>query len=106
MPGVGRDKDEDEDEEWDDLSPFQQQLVRDLERDVPHPDELCVLVYDLWPGAGIASACIGGYADDEVITSIAEQTLAGLEKAGKIVIPVANWVGTHPCRDPGSGRGR
>ncbi|MEU8709542.1 DUF1963 domain-containing protein [Streptomyces sp. NPDC048565] len=90
-PWFGTDEDEDEDEDWDDLSPFQQQLARDLERDVPHLDELCALAYGLWPGEGLASACIGGYADDEVITSIAEQTLAGLEKAGEIVIPVAKW---------------
>ncbi|MET8312042.1 DUF1963 domain-containing protein [Micromonospora sp. NPDC005173] len=84
--------DEDEEEDEDDLSPFQQQLARDLERDLPHLDELCALAYDLWPpDEGLASACIGGYADDEVITSIAEQTLAGREKAGEIVIPVAKW---------------
>ncbi|MFG2591368.1 DUF1963 domain-containing protein [Streptomyces sp. NPDC048438] len=90
-PWFGTDEDENEDEEWDDLSPFQQQLARDLERDVPHLDELCARAYDLWPGEGLASARIGGYADDAVITSIAEQTLAGLEKAGEIVIPVAKW---------------
>ncbi|GGK16216.1 hypothetical protein GCM10011583_55130 [Streptomyces camponoticapitis] len=83
--------DEDEEEDWEDLSPFHQQLVRDLERDVPHLNELCALAYDLWPGEGLASARIGGYAEDEVITSIAEQTLAGLEKAGEIVIPMAKW---------------
>lgn len=94
-PWFGTDENEDEDwddgEDWDDLSPFQQQLARDLERDLPHLDELRALAHDLWPGEGLASACIGGYADDEVITSIAEQTLAGLEKAGEIVIPVAKW---------------
>ncbi|MGW4468020.1 DUF1963 domain-containing protein [Micromonospora sp. NPDC004704] len=80
------------DDDEDDLSPFQQQLARDLERDVPHLDELCALAHDLWPpGEGLASAYIGGYVDDEVITSIAEQTLAGREKAGEIVIPVAKW---------------
>lgn len=83
------------DEDEDDLSPFQQQLARDLERDLPHLDELRALAYDLWPpDEGLASACIGGYVDDEVITSIAEQTLAGREKAGEIVIPVAKWY-TH-----------
>jgi hypothetical protein len=72
----------------DDLSPFQQRSARDL----PHLDELCTLADDLWPpGEGLASAFIGGYADDEVITSIAEQTLAGREKAGELVIPVAKW---------------
>ena len=82
----------DEDEDEDDLSPFQQQLAGDLERDLPHLDELCALAYDLWPPhEGLASACIGGYADGEVIRSIAEQTLAGREKAGEIVIPVAKW---------------
>ncbi|WP_327041089.1 YwqG family protein [Micromonospora ureilytica] len=84
--------DDDEDEDEDDLSPFQQQLARDLQRDLPHLDELCALAYDLWPpDDGLASADIGGYADDEVIRSIAEQTLAGREKAGEIVIPVAQW---------------
>ncbi|WP_433309142.1 DUF1963 domain-containing protein [Micromonospora sp. CA-269861] len=83
---------DDEDEDEDDLSPFQQQLARDLERDLPHLDELRALADDLWPSfEGLASADIGGYADDEVIRSIAEQTLAGREKAGEIVIPVAQW---------------
>ncbi|MGW1061820.1 DUF1963 domain-containing protein [Micromonospora rubida] len=84
--------DEDEDEDEDDPSPFQQQLARDLERDLPHLAELCALAYDLWPpDEGLASAHIGGYADDEVIRSIAEQTLAGREKAGETVIPAAKW---------------
>ncbi|WP_051752069.1 hypothetical protein [Streptosporangium amethystogenes] len=84
--------DEDEDEDEEDLSPFQQQLARDLERDVPHLGELRALAYDLWPpDEGLASAYIGGYVDDEVITSIAEQTLTGREKAGEIVIPMAKW---------------
>lgn len=86
--GTGEDEDEDE----DDLSPFQQQLARDLARDLPHLNELRALAYDLWPpDEGLASAHLGGYVDDEVITSIAEQTLAGREKAGEIVIPVAKW---------------
>ena len=89
---IGADEDDDEDEDEDDLSPFQQQLARDLERDLPHLDELCALANDLWPpDEGLASAYIGGYADEEVIRSIAEQTLAGREKAGEIVIPVAKW---------------
>ncbi|MFI0793132.1 hypothetical protein ACH4OY_10585 [Micromonospora rubida] len=80
------------DEDEDDLSPFQQQLARDLEHDLPHLAELCALAYDLWPpDEGLASAHIGGYADDEVITIIAEQTLAGREKAGETVIPAAKW---------------
>ncbi|MFK4868127.1 DUF1963 domain-containing protein [Streptomyces sp. CSMPJR101] len=84
--------DEDADEGEDDRSPFQEQLARDLERDIPHLDQLRALAHDLWPAdEGLASACIGGYVDDEVITSIAEQTLAGLEQAGDIVIPVAKW---------------
>ncbi|WP_411075941.1 DUF1963 domain-containing protein [Streptomyces sp. cmx-4-7] len=89
------DEDEDwheywEDLEWEDMSSFQQQLFRYMEHDLPHLDELRALAYDLWPsGAGIA---IGGYADDEVIGSIAEQTLAGREKAGEIpAIPIAQW---------------
>ncbi|MFD0782892.1 DUF1963 domain-containing protein [Micromonospora azadirachtae] len=90
-PWFGSDEDEEQDEDWDDLSPFQQQLARGLERDVPHLDELRALADDLWPDEGLASAWIGGYADDEVIKSIAEQTLAGREKAGEIVIPIAKW---------------
>ncbi|MEU2247775.1 DUF1963 domain-containing protein [Streptomyces sp. NPDC019224] len=89
------DEDEDwhefwEDLDWEDMSPFQQQLVRYMERDLPHLDELRALARDLWPsGAGVV---IGGYADDEVIKSIAEQTLAGREKAGEIpAIPIAQW---------------
>jgi hypothetical protein len=81
-----------DEEDEDDLSPFQQQVARDLERDLPHLNELRALADDLWPAdGGLASARIGGYADDAVLTSIAEQTLAGREKAGEIVIPVAKW---------------
>ncbi|GIG91418.1 DUF1963 domain-containing protein [Plantactinospora endophytica] len=81
-----------DDEDEDDLSPFQQRLARNLERDLPHLDELRALAYDLWPpDEALASAYLGGYVDDEVITSVAEQTLAGREKAGEIVIPVAKW---------------
>lgn len=89
----GADEDEDEDDEdEDDLSPFQQQLARDLERDLPHLDELCALAKDLWPADnGYASAYIGGYANEEVIKGFAEQTLAWREKNGEIVIPVAKW---------------
>jgi hypothetical protein len=83
---------DEDDEDEDDLSPFQQQLARDLERDLPHLDELCALANDLWPPDDVyASAYIGGYADEEVIKSIAEQTLAWREKTGEIVIPVAKW---------------
>ena len=65
-------------------------MAQYMERDLPHLDELRALAYDLWPsGAGVV---IGGYADDDVINSIAEQTLAGREKAGEIpAIPVAKW---------------
>ncbi|MFF3831920.1 DUF1963 domain-containing protein [Streptomyces sp. NPDC002458] len=89
--GTDEDDDDDEDVDWDDLSSFQQQLARDLERDIPHLDELRALACHLWPGEGLAGACIGGYADEEVVTSVAEQTLAGLEKAGGAVIPMAKW---------------
>ncbi|MEV7796602.1 DUF1963 domain-containing protein [Streptomyces sp. NPDC087512] len=89
------DEDEDwhefwEDLDWEDMSPFQQQLVRYMERDLPHLDELRALAHGLWPsGAGVV---IGGYADAEVINSIAEQTLAGREKAGQIsAIPTVKW---------------
>ncbi|MEV2255197.1 DUF1963 domain-containing protein [Streptomyces sp. NPDC050147] len=79
-----------EDLDWEDMSPFQQQLVRYMERDLPHLDELRTLAYGLWPSG--AFVVIGGYADDEVINSIAEQTLAGREKAGEIpAIPIAKW---------------
>ncbi|MEU5461640.1 DUF1963 domain-containing protein [Streptomyces althioticus] len=79
-----------EDLEWEDMSPFQQQLFRYMERDLPHLDELRALAHDLWPSG--AYVVIGGYADDEVINSIAEQTLAGREKAGSIpAIPIAKW---------------
>ncbi|WP_257138752.1 YwqG family protein [Streptomyces sp. rh34] len=79
-----------EDFDWEDMSPFQQQLVRYMERDLPHLDELRDLAHDLWPSG--ASVFIGGYADDEVINSIAEQTLAGREKAGEIpAIPIEKW---------------
>ncbi|MCF4137146.1 DUF1963 domain-containing protein [Streptomyces sp. Tue 6430] len=79
-----------EDLDGEDMSPLQQRLFRYMERDLPHLDELRALARDLWPsGAGVV---IGGYADDEVINSIAEQTLAGREKAGEIpAIPIAKW---------------
>ncbi|MGW0783674.1 DUF1963 domain-containing protein [Streptomyces sp. NPDC002913] len=82
-----------EDLEWEDMSPFQQQLARYMERDLPHLDELRSLAHDFWPsGAGVAGVVIGGYADDEVINSIAEQTLAGREREGEIpAIPIAKW---------------
>ncbi|MFK3978825.1 DUF1963 domain-containing protein [Micromonospora sp. NPDC050397] len=84
--------DEDRDDDEDELSPFQQQLGRDLERDMPHLDGLRALADDLWPpDEGLASAYLGGYVDDEVMTSIAEQTLAGRERSGEIVVPVAKW---------------
>ncbi len=89
------DEDEDwhefwEDLDWEDMSPFQQQLFWYMEHDLPHLDALRALAHDLWPsGAGVA---IGGYADDEVINSIAEQSLAGREKAGDIpAIPTGKW---------------
>ncbi|SCE98055.1 DUF1963 domain-containing protein [Micromonospora saelicesensis] len=94
-PWIAKKDDDEDDEDEDDLSPFRQQLARDLERDLPHLDELRALADDLWPpDEGLASADIGGYADDEVIRSIAEQTLAGREKAGEIVVPVTQWY-TH-----------
>lgn len=79
-----------EDLDWDDMSPFQQQLARYMESDLPHLDELRALAHRLWPSG--AYVVIGGYADDEVINSIAEQTLAGREKTGEIpVVPIAKW---------------
>ncbi|MFI7609358.1 DUF1963 domain-containing protein [Micromonospora sp. NPDC049366] len=84
--------DEDDEDDDDDLSPFQQQVARDIERDLPHLDELCALANELWPpDNGYASAYVGGYAVEEVIKSFAEQTLAWREKTGEIVIPVAKW---------------
>lgn len=83
---------DEDDVDEDDLSPFQQQLVRDLERDLPHKDELCALAAGIWPpDSAYASAHIGGYADAEVVKSIAEQNLARQEKTGEIVVPVAKW---------------
>ncbi|MFK3733919.1 DUF1963 domain-containing protein [Streptomyces sp. NPDC088090] len=64
-----------EDLEWDDMSPFQQQLVRYMERELPHLAELRSLAYDLWPSG--AYLVIGGYADDEAtVGSITAKTLA------------------------------
>lgn len=84
--------DEDEEEDEEDQSPFQQQLARDLEREMPHLDELCALAYDLWPpDEGFASAYIGGYVDDGVIESLAGQTLVVREMAGEIVVPRGKW---------------
>ncbi|WP_153450133.1 DUF1963 domain-containing protein [Streptomyces smaragdinus] len=87
----GTDED-DEEEDWDDLSPFQQELALGLKQDIPHLDELRALAHDLWSGDGrLASAYIGGHVDDEVITNIAEQVLAGREKAGEIAVPSGKW---------------
>ncbi|XKK39321.1 YwqG family protein [Nocardiopsis sp. ARC36] len=64
-----------EDLEWDDMSPFQQQLARYMERELPHLDELRSLAYDLWSSG--AYLAIGGYADDETtVGSITAKTLA------------------------------
>ncbi|MFF5897573.1 DUF1963 domain-containing protein [Streptomyces argenteolus] len=64
-----------EDLEWDDMSPFQQQLARYLERELPHLDELRSLAHRLWPSG--AYLVIGGYADDEAtVGRIAAKTLA------------------------------
>ncbi|MFJ6432602.1 DUF1963 domain-containing protein [Streptomyces sp. NPDC091416] len=79
-----------EDLEWEDMSAFQQQLFRSMERDLPHLAELRALAHDLW--SSDAFVLIGGYADAEVISSLAEQSLAGREKAGEIsAIPIAKW---------------
>ncbi|MBT3152212.1 DUF1963 domain-containing protein [Streptomyces sp. CHD11] len=79
-----------EDLDREDMSPFQQQLLQYMENDLPHLDELRDLAYGLWPSD--AQVFIGGYADDEVINSIAEQTLAGREKAGEIpAVQDATW---------------
>ncbi|MEU7973804.1 hypothetical protein AB0B48_17405 [Micromonospora sp. NPDC049089] len=48
---------------------FRQQLARDLKVALPHLDELRALADGLWPpDEGLASADIGGYADDEVMS--------------------------------------
>ncbi|MFI7662813.1 DUF1963 domain-containing protein [Micromonospora parva] len=93
FPGwFGVDENDDDEEDDDDLSPVQQQVARDLERDLPHLDELCALANDLWPPSSeYVSAWLGGYADENVIQNFAEQTLAWREKTGEIVIPVAKW---------------
>ncbi|MFJ4837716.1 DUF1963 domain-containing protein [Streptomyces sp. NPDC088746] len=76
----GEDEDEEwhefwEDLEWDDMSRFQQQLARYMERELPHLDELRSLAYGLWSSS--AYLAIGGYADDEwTVGSIAAKTLA------------------------------
>ncbi|MER5634505.1 DUF1963 domain-containing protein [Streptomyces nitrosporeus] len=64
-----------EDLEWDDMSPFQQQLARYMERELPHLDELRSLAYGLWSSG--AYLVIGGYADDEeMVSGIMAKTLA------------------------------
>ncbi|MDR7275534.1 DUF1963 domain-containing protein [Catenuloplanes atrovinosus] len=86
--------DEDEDED-DDVSPFQQRVIDERDRDIPHWRELRAAAREIWPlDDGLASAYLGGYADEEFLRMVAEQTLAGREKAGEIVIPVAKWY-TH-----------
>ncbi|MFF5078423.1 DUF1963 domain-containing protein [Actinoplanes sp. NPDC000266] len=74
----------DPDIEEEDLSLFEQQRAEDLHRDLPHLDELIALADDLWPPDGrMAIAHLGGYVDDEVMTSIAEQTATD--------VPTARW---------------
>ncbi|MGW7284015.1 DUF1963 domain-containing protein [Streptomyces sp. NPDC054847] len=64
-----------EDLEWDDMSPFQQQLARYMERELPHLDELRSLAHGLWSSG--AYLVIGGYADDEAtVGSILAKTPA------------------------------
>lgn len=73
-----------EDLEWDDMSRFQQQLARYMERDLPHLDQLRTLAYTLWQSG--AYLVIGGYADDEAtVGSITAQSLANGE-----VLPYAD----------------
>ena len=55
-----------DDRERDDMSPFQQQLARYIERELPHLDELRSLAHGLW--SSDAYLVIGGYADDHKIT--------------------------------------
>jgi hypothetical protein len=63
-----------EDLEWDDMSPFQQQLAQYMERELPHLDELRSLAHSLWSSG--AYLVIGGYADDEMtVSSIMAKTL-------------------------------
>lgn len=69
LPPWLEERDEDWDEfwedlEWDDMSAFQQGLVRYMEHELPHLEELRSLAYDLW--SSDAYLVIGGYADDEV----------------------------------------
>lgn len=54
-----------EDLEWDDMSAFQQRLVRYMEHELPHLEELRSLAYDLW--SSDAYLVIGGYADNEAM---------------------------------------
>lgn len=62
------------------------------DEDEDEGDELLALAGEFWPpGGGFPTAYIGGHVDDEVLTSIAEQTLAGREKAGEITVPIAGW---------------
>ncbi|WP_151775389.1 DUF1963 domain-containing protein [Streptomyces abyssomicinicus] len=64
-----------EDLEWEDMSRFQQQLARYMERELPHLDELRSLAHDLWPSG--SHLVIGGYADDEAtVGGITAKTLA------------------------------
>jgi hypothetical protein len=57
------------------------------------------------PAAGRPGVALGGYVDDEVIRSLAAQTLAGREKAGEIVIPVADFSEWKPVRPGGTAAG-
>jgi hypothetical protein len=79
-----------EDLEYDEMSPLQQELARHLEHDLPHAAELRALAREIWPGG--SSLVLDGYADEEVIRALAEQTLVGRELAGDVpAIPVGKW---------------
>lgn len=75
----------------DDMTSLQQQMARDLRRDMPHLDELSALADELWPPyRSLASAFLGGYVDDDVLVDIAERNLRD-RVAGGETVPEAEW---------------
>ncbi|MFD2026776.1 DUF1963 domain-containing protein [Promicromonospora aerolata] len=74
------------------MLPFHEQLARELRSSMPHLDELEALADELWPSSdGLSSGFLGGYPDDELLETLAEQILREREKTEGTTIPQEEW---------------
>lgn len=74
------------------MLPFHERLAHELRSSMPHLDELEALADELWPPSdGLSSGFLGGYADDEVLETLAEQILREREKSDGTTIPREEW---------------